>query len=111
MKEIWCFFSIITAAIMQALAMALLKIVVIKYKKRKFKVILNAGVVMLFAFSFPIYLQGLITLSLNVVQPIFSATMFLATILLSAFLLKEKIRVRQITGGFIIIIGIVVVLL
>lgn len=37
--------------------------------------------------------------------------MFLTTILLSAFLLKEKIKVQQITGGFIIIMGIVVVLL
>ena len=111
MKEILCFICIITAAIMQALAMALLKIVVNKYKKGKLKVIFSGVVVILFAFSFPIYLQGLLTLSLNIVQPIFSATMFLTTFILSALLLKEKIRVRQITGGLVIIIGIVVVLL
>lgn len=111
MTEIMNSIYLIVAAIMQALAMALLKMSTgndnRKHSKKGF---IKGGAVVIFSASFPIYMRGLSVLSLSIVQPIFSATMFLATILISAILLKERVRVRQVTGSIVIILGIIIVL-
>lgn len=111
MTEVGNFIYLIAAATMQALAMALFKIASGNDgRKQRKNGLTRGGAAVLFATSFPIYMRGLAALSLSVVQPVFSATMFLATILISAFLLKERVGARQVTGGIIIILGIIVVL-
>lgn len=112
LNNILSFVYLIVAAVMQAFAMALFKLAAgnDKEKQRK-KGLVRGGAAALFTTSFPIYMKGLSALSLGIVQPVFSATMFLATILISALFLKERIGLRQVAGGFVIIAGIVVVLL
>lgn len=111
MTEIMNSIYLIVAAIMQALAMALLKMATGNdNRKHSNKGFVSGGAVVIFSASFPIYMRGLSALSLSIVQPIFSATMFLATILISAILLKERVNVRQVTGSIIIILGIIIVL-
>ena len=115
MSEIRYFIYLIIAACMQALAMALFKMIsgnehVRKERKVRKNLILGAAIA-LFGISYPLYMEGLSALTLSVVQPVYSATMFLTTIILSALLLKETVGVRQMAGGSIIILGIVIVLL
>lgn len=107
MSELWNILYLVIAAIMQALAMSLLKIATGNKRKNG---LTRGGAALLFAISFPIYMRGLSALSLSVVQPVFSATMFLATILFSVLFLKERVSTRQVTGGIVILFGIVVVL-
>ncbi|HEX3029666.1 MAG TPA: EamA family transporter [Clostridia bacterium] len=111
MSIVWSLVFLIGAAVMQAFAMALFKVADgdAKEKTRRSGLIRGfAGA--LFGISFPFYMKGLSALSLGVVQPVYSASMFLATMIISASLLKEKIGLRQVSGGMIIIVGIVIVL-
>jgi drug/metabolite transporter (DMT)-like permease len=103
---------LVIAAIMQAIAMALFKIAADNGReKARRNGLLRGGAAVIFAISFPIYMKGLSALSLGVVQPVYSATMFLATIIIAALLLKERVALRQVMGGIVIVFGIVIVLL
>ncbi len=112
MNDLWNFVYLVIAAIMQAVAMALFKTAAGGSRdKARRSMLLRGCAAVLFGVSFPIYMKGLSALSLGVVQPVYSSTMFLATIIISALLLKERIALRQVAGGIVIILGIVIVLL
>lgn len=105
------------SAIMQALAVATMKkaSALAKEKtevlgKRHSKILLMAITMILFAVSFPLYAIGLSGINLAIAQPVFSASIFVATIVLSVLLFHERVNVQRIAGISVIISGIITVI-
>lgn len=108
---------LIISAIMQALAVATMKKAseLTKEKtealgKRYGKILLVTITMILFTVSFPLYAIGLSGINLAIAQPVFSASIFVATIVLSVLLFHEKVNVQRIAGISVIISGIITVI-
>jgi multidrug transporter EmrE-like cation transporter len=72
--------------------------------------LLFVGTLALYGASFPFFATALGRMKLSVGQPVFSATTFLVSTLVSLLLLKESISFLQGLGMVVIIAGIVMVL-
>jgi drug/metabolite transporter (DMT)-like permease len=101
----FCF--IVSGAIIQAIGVALLKNGIGSLNTNAIQMI-PAFILMII--GFPLYNQGLRRTKLSVAQPLFSTTLFLSCTLLSLIVLHETIRVNQIFGIVIILIGVVAVI-
>lgn len=94
---------ITTAAFVQACGAALLKSAI---SGKQYLLIALAMAV--FCGGFSLYYKGLSKLRLFIAQPLFSATMFLSTTLISLLCFKDSISVHQVSGIICIIGGMVV---
>lgn len=107
--EITNILILVLSATLQATAIALMKkISEIKSKKNILLIILMGFI---FCVSFLLYAKGLSALSLSIAQPVFSATMFVSTAVLSILIFREKIRRSLMMGIGLIISGIVIIVL
>ncbi len=71
--------------------------------------LLVAAAMALFGGGFPLYAAALGRARLSIAQPIFSATTYLATLLVSLLILKEPLAPLKIAGLAVIITGITLV--
>lgn len=78
--------------------------------KRQGKVLLMTITMILFTVSFPLYAVGLSGINLSIAQPVFSASIFVATIVLSVLIFHERVNVQRIAGISVIISGIITVI-
>lgn len=99
-------FLLILSAVIQAFAVAVMK----KASTHPKRFLLLAITFLLFGASFPLYAIGLSGIDLAIAQPVFSASIFISTIALSALLFREKVNLQRITGVAVIIAGIITVI-
>jgi multidrug transporter EmrE-like cation transporter len=109
------FLILAAAGIVQSSASALMKFAM-KFNSGPIpdrgKFILFMGLAFaLFGLSFPLYLQSLSRLRLSIVQPIFSAAIFLTTISIALIFFRESIGLVQFLGIALILSGIALVAL
>lgn len=102
---------------MQAIAVAIMKkasslpkVKTEDARKNRRRVLLIAITFLLFGVSFPLYAIGLSGIDLAIAQPVFSASIFVATITLSVLLFHERINLQRIAGVAVIIAGIITVI-
>lgn len=65
---------------------------------------------LLFCCGFPLFARGLSKLKLGIAQPVFSATIFLTTTLISVFIFGDNVSTHQAAGIAAIVGGIVTVI-
>jgi multidrug transporter EmrE-like cation transporter len=106
-KEILNILLSILSATLQAIAVAMMKKSSNKIpRKNRLYILLTGG---LYVVSLPLYAKGLSELRLNIAQPVFTATMFIITAVLSILVFHEKFRRSLLLGIALILSGIVVI--
>ena len=101
------FSFIILGAIIQSIGIASLKIKMGASNTNLFYLI---TAFLLILIGFKLYNLGMKSIKLSVAQPLFSTTLFLASNLISLFILHENIRSNQIIGTIIILVGVCIVI-
>lgn len=108
---------LIVSAVMQALAIVLMKKApslskekTDSSKRNRQRPLLIAVSFLLFGLSFPLYVIGLSGINLAIAQPVFSSSMFVSTIVFSVLVFHEKIILPRIAGVVVIIAGIITVI-
>jgi multidrug transporter EmrE-like cation transporter len=104
---------IIAAGVINAAGSALLKYAMIYRSGQNARVALFYVLIVLamglFAGGFPLYATALSRAKLSAAQPVFSATTYVATFLVSLLILKEPIVPLRVAGIAVIIAGITLV--
>lgn len=101
----FCF--IILGAIIQSIGIASLKM---KMGASNTNIFYLITAFLLILIGFKLYNIGMKSIKLSVAQPLFSTTLFLASNLISLFILHETIRLNQILGTIIILVGVCIVI-
>lgn len=101
----FCF--IISGAIIQSIGIATIKIKMGASDTNLFYLI---TAILLILIGFKLYNLGMKSIKLSVAQPLFSTTLFLTSNLISLFILHETIRLNQILGTIIILVGVCIII-
>lgn len=114
MKNAIHVFIVISSALIQASSVALIKYSTkLKAQKPESRTHILVFIIALFLYgpSFVLWAEGLAKMNLAIVQPVFSGSMFLFTIMFSILLFKEKLAAYKYLGIAAIIGGIFILVI